>query len=169
MATAILFHSVFGLRPVELGAAEMMRAAGHDVVTPDLYGGVTADTIENGFRLKDDIGWDRICARAKSALADLPSSTVLVGLSMGAGVVAFSLAPLVEDAGRFALVRPCGHIRRNKLEWPPRQFMWPNATLSCPTISDWPGKPRLRRRAWRPRFSSTLAPAISTRTKSRGL
>jgi dienelactone hydrolase len=88
MATAILFHSVFGLRPVELGAAEMMRAAGHDVVTPDLYGGVTADTIENGFRLKDDIGWDRICARAKSALADLPSSTVLVGLSMGAGVVA---------------------------------------------------------------------------------
>jgi dienelactone hydrolase len=88
MATVILFHSVFGLRPVELGAAEMMRAAGHDVVTPDLYGGVTADTIENGFKLKDDIGWDRICVRAKTALAALPGSTVLVGLSMGAGVVA---------------------------------------------------------------------------------
>jgi dienelactone hydrolase len=88
MATVILFHSVLGLRPVELGAAEMIRAAGHDVATPDLYGGVTADTLENGFGLKDEIGWERICERAKTALGDLPDSTVLAGLSMGAGVVA---------------------------------------------------------------------------------
>jgi dienelactone hydrolase len=86
--TVILFHSVCGLRPVELAAAEMIRAAGHNVSTPDLYDGVTADTIEQGFELKDDIGWDRICERAKTALVELPASTVLGGFSMSAGVVA---------------------------------------------------------------------------------
>ncbi|UCI09548.1 dienelactone hydrolase family protein [Mesorhizobium sp. B1-1-8] len=55
---------------------------------PDLYGGAIADTVEQGMKLKDDIGWLRICERAKSALADLPASTILAGFSMGCGVVA---------------------------------------------------------------------------------
>lgn len=88
MASVILFHSVLGLRPVELAAAEMMRAAGHSVSTSDLYEGVIADTIEKGMKLKEDIGRDRICERARTALPDLPASTVLAGFSMGCGVVA---------------------------------------------------------------------------------
>lgn len=88
MASLVLFHLVLGLRPVELDAAEMIRAAGHRVSTPDLYGGAIADKVEEGMKLKDGIGWLRICERAKSALADLPASTVLAGFSMGCGVVA---------------------------------------------------------------------------------
>ncbi|WP_410669079.1 dienelactone hydrolase family protein [Amycolatopsis sp. cmx-4-68] len=87
MPTIALFHSVLGLRPVELGFAGRLREAGHRVVTPDLYDGATASTLEEGFALKDAVGWDTIARRARDAVRDLPAETVLVGVSMGAGVV----------------------------------------------------------------------------------
>jgi dienelactone hydrolase len=82
-----LFHSVLGLRPVELSFADRLRDAGHRVTTPDLYAGSTAATIEEGFELKDTVGWPAIVGRAREAVRDLPADTVLVGVSMGAGVV----------------------------------------------------------------------------------
>ena len=39
MASILLFHSVLGLRPAVLADAERLRAAGHDVSTPDLFDG----------------------------------------------------------------------------------------------------------------------------------
>jgi dienelactone hydrolase len=36
VAQVVVFHSAYGLRQVELTAAERLRAAGHDVLTPDL-------------------------------------------------------------------------------------------------------------------------------------
>jgi dienelactone hydrolase len=88
MVSVILFHSVMGLRKVEKDAAARIRAAGHDAVTPDLYEGRTADTIAEGFTLMSEIGWSIVCERAEKAVSDLPQSTVLAGISMGAGVVA---------------------------------------------------------------------------------
>ncbi len=88
MTSVILFHSVMGLRQVERDAADRMRAAGHEVVTPDLYEGQTASSIAEGFSLMSRIGWSAICRRAETAVAELPDSTVLAGISMGAGVVA---------------------------------------------------------------------------------
>ena len=87
MTDIVLFHSVLGLRPVELGLADRLREAGHRVATPDLYAGRTASTIEEGFVLKDAVGWTAIVGRAREAMRDLPAETVLVGVSMGAGVV----------------------------------------------------------------------------------
>ncbi|UOZ11533.1 dienelactone hydrolase family protein [Amycolatopsis sp. WQ 127309] len=87
MVNIVVFHSVLGLRPVELGAAERLRAAGHDVVTPDLYAGSTAPTLEEGFALMDHVGWTTISGRASDAVRDLPPATVLLGVSMGCGVV----------------------------------------------------------------------------------
>jgi dienelactone hydrolase len=87
VTTIVLFHSVLGLRPVELGLADRLRAAGHRVATPDLYAGSTAATIEEGFVLKDTVGWPAIVRRAREAVRDLPAETVLLGVSMGAGVV----------------------------------------------------------------------------------
>jgi dienelactone hydrolase len=83
----VVFHSVLGLRPVELGAAERLRAAGHDVVTPDLYSGLTAPDLDEGFALMDRVGWAAITRRASDAVRDLPPGTVLLGVSMGCGVV----------------------------------------------------------------------------------
>jgi dienelactone hydrolase len=87
MACVVLFHSVMGLRPVERSIAEVLRVAGHDVWTPDLYRGLVANTVEHGMKLKDGIGWDRITKRAIDALVELPGSAVLAGVSMGCGVV----------------------------------------------------------------------------------
>jgi dienelactone hydrolase len=99
MATVILFHSVRGLRALERDAAERLRAAGHEVFTPDLYDGRVATSIEEGFALKDEIGWRSLCERAERAVADLPASAVLGGFSMGAAVAASLWAKRPETAG----------------------------------------------------------------------
>ncbi|MEU3959378.1 hypothetical protein AB0F42_06100 [Streptomyces buecherae] len=72
MATIVLFHSVLGLRPVELGAAERLRRAGHEVVAPDLYAGAVAATLDEGFGPLDRVGWDAVVERARRALVGLP-------------------------------------------------------------------------------------------------
>ena len=81
-----LFHSVYGQRPAVLAAAERLRAAGHKVVTPDLYAGQAAATVDEGFALSDRIGWAAIMQRARDAARDLPDDAVLAGFSMGARV-----------------------------------------------------------------------------------
>ena len=88
MATVVLFHSVYGLRPLELQAAARLRAGGHSVLTPDLYDGRVAGSVEEGFAIKDEIGWGSLCERAERAVADLPPDAVLGGFSMGAGIAA---------------------------------------------------------------------------------
>ncbi|RRO13116.1 dienelactone hydrolase family protein [Saccharopolyspora rhizosphaerae] len=87
MARVVLFHSVLGLRAVELNAAERLRRAGHEVVVPDLFGGGTASTLEGGFRLLEQVGWAVVVERARRALAGVPGEAVLAGMSMGTGVV----------------------------------------------------------------------------------
>lgn len=87
MATVVLFHSVLGLRQVEIEAANRMRSAGHTVFSPDLYAGLTTNSTEEGSLLKDSIGWQTICKRARAALDLVPETAVLAGHSMGAGVV----------------------------------------------------------------------------------
>lgn len=87
MAHVALFHSVLGLRPVELLAAERLRRAGHDVIAPDLFGGLVATTLVEGFELVKRVGWDAVMQRARLALEGMPQEAVLVGVSMGTGVV----------------------------------------------------------------------------------
>ncbi|MEV4054140.1 dienelactone hydrolase family protein [Amycolatopsis sp. NPDC049688] len=99
MTDVVVFHSVLGLRPVELGFADRLRAAGHRVATPDLYGGRTASSLDEGFALKDAVGWETVTRRAFDAVRDLPAETVLVGVSMGAGVVQEVLPRRLGTAG----------------------------------------------------------------------
>lgn len=88
MATVVLFHSVYGRRALEREAAERLGAAGHTVVTPDLYEGRTAATVDEGFAIRHEIGWKTLTARARTAVADVPADAVLGGFSMGAAVAA---------------------------------------------------------------------------------
>ncbi|MEV4490769.1 dienelactone hydrolase family protein [Micromonospora coxensis] len=92
MAEIVLLHSVFGLRPAVLADAERLRAAGHRVLTPDLYGVPAATTVEEGFALLEKVGQDEVLRRARAALAPLAPETVLAGYSMGAGVAGALLA-----------------------------------------------------------------------------
>jgi len=105
MADVILFHSVLGLRPVERKAADRLRAAGHDVTTPDLYAGEVAATLDEGFALNDRIGWSVVERRARDAARERPTRTVLMGFSMGAAVVD---ALLPDPAGWHARANSAG-------------------------------------------------------------
>jgi dienelactone hydrolase len=108
--TIALFHSMFGLRPVERGVADRLRAAGHVVVAPDLFAGAVADRAvprwEDGFALMEDVGWETIVKRARAAVRDLPPETVLCGLSMGVGVIGSLWPERLEAAGAILLHAP---------------------------------------------------------------
>nr|WP_256380275.1 dienelactone hydrolase family protein [Sinorhizobium medicae] len=99
MATVILFHSVYGLRPFERAVAERLAVAGHEVFTPDLYEGRVASSIDEGFAIKEEIGWRVLCARAERSVAGLPADAVLGGFSMGAAVAASLWPTRPETAG----------------------------------------------------------------------
>jgi dienelactone hydrolase len=98
-----LFHSVYGLRPAVLTAADRLRTAGHEVSTPDLYAGEVARSLDEGFAISDRIGWATIMRRAQDAVRDLPAATVLAGLSMGAGVAGELLTDRRGAAGLLLL------------------------------------------------------------------
>ncbi|MER7893945.1 dienelactone hydrolase family protein [Micromonospora sp. NPDC094482] len=103
MAHIALFHSVYGLRPAVLTAADRLRAAGHEVATPDLYGVPPVDTVDDGFALLQKVGRDVVLERARVAVGQLPPEAVLAGFSMGAGVAGALLADRPKSAGLLLL------------------------------------------------------------------
>lgn len=87
MASILLFHSMYGLRPAVTAAADRLRAAGHTVHVPDLYEGRIADTPEDGEALRDEIGRDELLRRAVAAAAPhAGDGLVYAGFSLGAAV-----------------------------------------------------------------------------------
>ncbi|MFE0647738.1 dienelactone hydrolase family protein [Streptomyces sp. NPDC059534] len=83
----MLFHSAYGLTPSVGAAAERLRAAGHQVWTPDLYDGRTVGTVEEGVALRDEIGKDELLKRAVLAAAPYSErGLVYMGLSLGASI-----------------------------------------------------------------------------------
>lgn len=83
MAEVVLFHSVLGLRPGVIAAAERLRAAGHRVHTPDFFDGEVFDSIEDGLRKEEALGYVEIARRARESVAGLPEGLVYAGFSMG--------------------------------------------------------------------------------------
>ncbi|MET7932219.1 dienelactone hydrolase family protein [Streptomyces sp. NPDC005322] len=102
-STILLFHSTYGLRPAVRAAADRLRAAGHEVIVPDLFKGRTAGTVEEGMELRDEIGREELLKRAITAAA--PHSDrglVYAGFSLG-GSIAQNLA-LGDDKARGLLL-----------------------------------------------------------------
>ena len=88
MTTIVLIHSVLGLRQGVSDAAERLRAAGHEVHTPDLLDGAVFDTYDPAMANWQPQG-DEINERALAAVADLPDGFVVGGFSAGSGVATF--------------------------------------------------------------------------------
>src|SRR5215210_5538151 len=82
MAEVVMFHSVLGLRPGVIAAAERLRAAGHTVHTPDLFDGEVFDDLDDGMRKEEALGYREIARRAGEAVAGLPAGLVFAGFSM---------------------------------------------------------------------------------------
>ena len=95
MADVLLFHHIQGLTPGVVAFADELRAAGHTVHTPDLYGGRTFDSIQEGAAFSRGDGAPDRDALADKAAAELPESVVYAGISSG-----------VMQAQRLAQTRP---------------------------------------------------------------
>ncbi|MDJ0341067.1 dienelactone hydrolase family protein [Streptomyces sp. H10-C2] len=106
----VMFHSAYGLRPAVRAAAELLRAAGHEVHIPDLYDGRTADSVEEGMRIKDGIGREELLQRAVAAAAPYSDQgLVYAGFSLG-GSIAQTLALGDEKARGLLLLHGTSDI-----------------------------------------------------------
>jgi dienelactone hydrolase len=106
MAEVVLFHHVQGLTDGVRAFADDLRAGGHTVHTPDLFGGERPATIEAGVALVQRIGDDALGERADQAVAGLPAGVVYAGFSFGAGT-AQGLAQTRPGAGGALLYESC--------------------------------------------------------------
>lgn len=106
MVEVLLFHHVQGLTPGVVELADHLRAAGHTVHTPDLYGGRTFPTIEEGAAFSQGEVAPDFAALADAAAADLPSTLVYAGISWGV-VQAQRLAQTRPGAAGAILVESC--------------------------------------------------------------
>jgi dienelactone hydrolase len=85
MTTVLLFHSVLGIRQGELDAAERLRAAGHEVVLPDLFDGKVFDGYEPAMAHNDELG-RVVYERGLAAAAPLADGFVVGGFSAGSNI-----------------------------------------------------------------------------------
>jgi dienelactone hydrolase len=84
MAEILLFHHAQGLTDGVKSFADELRAAGHEVHTPDLYDGNTFTALDEGIGYAKQVGFDTIGERAKVAADNLPNEIVYAGFSLGA-------------------------------------------------------------------------------------
>src|SRR6266536_285243 len=95
MAEVVLFHHALGLTPGVSAFADELRRAGHTVHTPDLCDGRTFDTLEEGIRHAEEIGFGEVMERGARVVEGLPAELVYAGFSLG-----------VLSAQRLAQTRP---------------------------------------------------------------
>lgn len=83
MADVLLVHHVQGLTDGVLAFAEQLRAGGHTVTTPDLYGGATFTEMSDGFAHQKSFAEGAVEAQLAEVLAALPDELVYAGISWG--------------------------------------------------------------------------------------
>ncbi len=118
MATVVLFHSVLGIRQGELDAAERLRADGHEVLVPDLFGGRVFDDYEPAMAASAELGNEALFARGRDAVTDVADGFVVGGFSQGSSV-AVSVALNRRVSGVLQL------SGLNPVEWFGADATWP--------------------------------------------
>lgn len=83
MAEVLLFHHAQGLTPGLRAFADDLRAAGHVVHTPDLFGGRTFQSIDEGVAHISEIGFEEMRERGVRLADELSSELVYAGFSFG--------------------------------------------------------------------------------------
>lgn len=83
MTDVVLFHHVQGLTPGVHALADEIRAAGHTVHAPDLFGGRTFKTLEEGMAFAREAGFGALAERGVAAVEGLGADVVYAGLSLG--------------------------------------------------------------------------------------
>ena len=99
MASIVLFHSVLGLRPAILADAERLRAAGHDVSTPDLFDGKVFDEIDDGMAHRRTLDTATLLTTATAAADAVGGPKVFAGYSFGSGFAQWLVETRSDAAG----------------------------------------------------------------------
>jgi dienelactone hydrolase len=106
MAQVLLFHHAQG-RTTGIGVfADALRQAGHTVHTPDLFGGRTFGTLEEGVGYAEEVGFSELLQRGVEAAEALPGELVYAGFSLGV-LPAQKLAQTRPGARGALLVSAC--------------------------------------------------------------
>lgn len=93
MSQIVLLHSVLGLRPGVLSWAEWLRAEGHTVHVPDLYGGEVFESYQDGDAFVRSFGgYPELLRRTESSVRHISPDVVYAGFSNGAGGAAYLAA-----------------------------------------------------------------------------
>ena|SRR6185437_3012214 len=83
MAQVLLFHHAQGQTRGFTAFADELRRAGHPVHAPDLFGGRTFASIQEGMSYAEGIGFDEIIERGVRSADTLPNELVYAGFSLG--------------------------------------------------------------------------------------
>lgn len=116
MAHVLLFHSVLGVTPGLTAFADDLRAAGHQVEVPDLFGGKTFDSLEAGVAHEESL-WPELRDRGLRAADGLPGELVYAGFSLG-GMFAEQLALTRPGARGVLLFDTCAPPSAFDATWP---------------------------------------------------
>ena len=118
MAEVVLFHHAQGVTPGIVAFADGLRSAGHTVYTPDLFGGRTFPSIDEGLAHAQEIGFpDGVIERGAQAVAELPAGLVYAGFSLGV-LPAQQLAQTRPGARGALLCYSCVPVSAFGAAWP---------------------------------------------------
>ena len=117
MAEVVLYHHVQGLTEGVQSFADELRQAGHTVHAPDLFGGRTFDTIDEGMAFAQEAGFDALVERGLAAAETTRPNAVYAGFSFGV-MVAQQLAQTRPGAGGALLMYACLPVSEFGDAWP---------------------------------------------------
>jgi len=117
MAEVLLYHHIQGLTDGVRAFADELRQAGHTVHTPDLFGGRTFSSIDEGFGFARDTGFEAIRERGAAAANELGSGLVYAGFSFGV-TIAQRLAQTRPGARGALLMYSCIPVSEFGEAWP---------------------------------------------------
>jgi len=89
MSQIALFHSVLGVRPGVLDAAQRLREAGHEVEIVDQYDGRVFDDYAQAGEYAQGLGYPALMERAVNAVEHLPDGFLVAGFSNGGGMAEY--------------------------------------------------------------------------------
>ena len=117
MAEVVLFHHALGLTAGIVSFADELRRAGHTVHTPDLYEGHTFDSMGEGLRYAERMGFGEIIERGVRAVEVLPAELIYAGFSLGV-LPAQKLAQTRPRARGALLFSSCVPVSEFGSAWP---------------------------------------------------
>jgi dienelactone hydrolase len=115
----VLFHHVQGLTAGIVAFADALRRAGHVVHTPDLFGGRTFESLQEGLRFIEHLGFGAVIERGEQAVENLPTDLVYAGFSLGVGP-AQKLAQTRAGARGALFYSSCVPVSEFGAPWPKR-------------------------------------------------